>query len=162
MNLLQMKELESSREYLEKREQFSSVLYEKNVIPLLEEFEDDFMDKITTYFEENGFDVKKSVQGSDITAEYKKLLIDVTRTSRSINIKEGNAVKAIINIRNLSYAGGSMSIPADEFLAEKARIQHQLNGVDNNIEHYSNPEVYYEFTGKRYSNPNELILEIYK
>lgn len=155
-----MKELEDLKEKVNEREEYSTALHEKNVLPLLEKYENELMERVAAFFEEGGFEVKKTDQNSTITAKYKELIFEVAKTFRSISIREGDVMKAHISIRNQSYAGGSMSIPADEFLAEKAKIQHRLNGIEKNIECFSNPEVYYESDGKRYSNLDDLMSEI--
>lgn len=131
------------------------------MLPLLEKYKNDFAEKVAAYFEKSGFEVEKIGQNSTITAKYKELTFSVEKSLHLISIQEGFDMRANIHIRNRGYAGGTMSIPDDEFLAAKARIQHQLNGIEKNIECYSNPEVYYEYNGRRYGDAEELINKIF-
>lgn len=159
MNLQQMKELEDFKANVEERQRYASSLYQDNVVPLLEKFHEELTQKLIAYFQDNGFNIQRS--GSVVSANYKNLQFDISEAPYDVSIKEGNALKAFIRVSFRSYQGGSMSIPPDEFLAEKARIQHRLDGIETNIECYSKPEVYYEFNGATYDNADDLIKVIF-
>ncbi|WP_153721794.1 hypothetical protein [Sporosarcina cascadiensis] len=161
MNLQQMKEIEDLKEHVKEKERQSATLFKQNVEPLVKKYEDDFMANTSVYFKENGFDIEKADDGSAFKAEYKELWFSVEKSIRSISIREGTALKAMINISFNRYMGGSMSIPADKFLAEKAKIQHELNRIEREIECFSNPNVYYEYEGRRFTDTDELISLIF-
>ena len=153
-----MKEIEDLKEQAAIQATKASALFNSNVTPLLKKYEQDFVESIEKYFERNGFEIKKNYQNQNLSAQYRELIFKVTVNSNSVMIQNGNILVALVNIKYNSYNGGSSyALPNDKFLAEKIRIEKDQIRYEKNIEYYSNPEVYYEESGKKFKSPEEVL-----
>lgn len=163
MKLEQMKELADLKEEIESREDLSTQLYREKVEPLRAKKEAELVDAFRSYFESNGMEITEDKTSASVIfqAKYKTLSFAVLKSHNGVNLHQDNSMIASVFIKTNSYRGGTTSIPQDPFLAEKAQLQLTLDGIETNIEKYSNPEVYYEYNGRRLEDASDLVSKIF-
>lgn len=160
MNISQLKELEDLKHELATLQKNASSIFKSNVRPLITKFESDFMTKLEEYFINNGFNVSKV--GNSISADYRELNFNAILDSNWIFIKRNDAEIAKVRVSYARSSGYSMSIPNDEFMAEKAKISKSIEETQKEIKLFTNPDVFYELAGSSYSdNAEELIAKIF-
>lgn len=158
MNISQMKEIEDLKEQAAIQGSKASALFNSNVTPLLKKYEQDLVKSIEKHFESSGFEIKKNYQNQNLSAQYKELIFKVTVNSNSIMITNGSKLIGHVYITYKSFKGAtSYLLPNDEFLAEKTKIEKDQIRSEKNIEYYTNPEVYYEESGKKLNSPEEVL-----
>lgn len=161
MNLDQMTELEDLKEELKKIQETVSDLYKKNIAPVLDAKCIEFIVAFKEHFKAKKFEVSEN--GNITTVKYKTLEYFLVRTNNELSINQGARELASVYIQHSGYnSGGSFTIPQDEFAAEKAKIQREIDGASKTVEAFQNPSFKFEnpITRRSYDTPYQFLEDI--
>lgn len=162
MSLKEMKDLALLKDEVERKRNEVSDLYQKNVVPLLEKYEEDFINELEAYFKRNEFEVQ--ISGLGIEAQFgNSLTFSCMIENGLVRILKDGENFAYVRIEHRDLRGNTRHYSAaNEYEREKTELTHKIEDQERLIRLYEEPVVYYEApNGAMFQDAKEVVEKIF-